>query len=152
MNCFCCQTFIMVYLVSVTCYIQNSNAFKMKYWQEWYFYFLVIWRVHCTDTDLTVAEVVLGEGLDSALQPPLSSTAQAERKLLMNALDDIELNDARDTRWIRGGPSSDIQAADIYNACGRRSGGLQWCRSTGGLHGLVISDFEDGFIFFIYFG
>ncbi|KAF8756776.1 hypothetical protein HU200_011058 [Digitaria exilis] len=86
---------------------------------------------HCTDTDLTVAKVVLAGGLDSALQPRLSSTAQAERELLVNALDDIELSDARDTRWIRGGPSSDIRAADIYNALRAPVGGPQWRGSTG---------------------
>ncbi|KAF8670386.1 hypothetical protein HU200_050689 [Digitaria exilis] len=83
---------------------------------------------HCTDTDLTVAKVVLVGGLDSALQPRLSSTAQAERELLVNALDDIELSDARDTRWIRGGPSSDIRAADIYNTLRAPVGGPPMAR------------------------
>ncbi|KAF8725914.1 hypothetical protein HU200_020482 [Digitaria exilis] len=83
---------------------------------------------HCTDTDLTVAEVVLAGGMDSALQPRLSSTAQAERELLMNALSDIELNDARDTRWIRGSPSSNIRAAGIYNALWALIGGPPMAR------------------------
>lgn len=83
----------------------------------------------CLDIDITVAEVVLAGELASAdLQPRLSPAVSADMDLLRTVLDAVSLQLTRDTRWIRGGPSTAVRVSDIYKALWSPVGG-------GGAHG-----------------
>lgn len=76
------------------------------------------------DIDITVAEVVLAGELASAdLQPRLSPVVSADMDLLRTVLDAVSLQLTRDTRWIRGGPSTAVRVSDIYKALWSPVGG-----------------------------